>query len=126
MNARERKLLSMGINPLTGGALASPVLAPATAPRVAQAATIAPWIAEAKAAAVAVTAAGLGVPAVADMTDRLWYDTGERGVSNSGRDTIVLLSGMRNGGFFRATFPGDAVRAIAAGKVLRDGKPAKF
>jgi len=120
MNARERKLLAAGINPVTGQALVAPVLAPVTAPRVAHAATLAPWITEAKhAAPVAVEAA--------PNVDRVWYDTGERGTSNSGRDTIVLLSGMKNGGFFRATFPGDAVRAIAGGKVLgQNGKAVKL
>jgi len=118
MNARDRKLLAQGINPATGQALSAPVLAPVGPPRVAQATALAPWITEAKAASVPAV-----VKAPDPIVDRVWYDTGERGVSNSGRDTIVLLSGMRNGGFFRATFPGDAVRAIAAGKVLgRDGK----
>ncbi len=59
--------------------------------------------------------------------DRVWYDTGERGESKQKNPTIILLSTMRSGGFFRCTLPADVVRAIAHGKVIgADGKPVTF
>ena len=123
MNARDRKLLSQGINPATGGALVAPVLAPANLPRLVSQpanATAAPW-----GQATPIVPA----PAVASAPSapRVWYDTGERGESKSGNATVILLSSMRNGGFFRCTFPADAVRAIAHGTVLgQNGQPVKF
>lgn len=129
MNARDRKLLAQGINPATGQALTAPVLMPASAPRVVSrpaSATAAPWAGSASpiVPAPAVVASAV-VPA--PVTPRQWYDTGERGESKSGNPTIVLLSSMRNGGFFRCTFPADAVAAIANGKVLGpNGQPVTF
>lgn len=131
MNARDRRLLASGINPATGAALVAAVLTPAGPPRLsrpANATAIAapPW---------GQAAAKVPVPATADEVlaatevpaARTWYDTGERGVSGSGRPTVVLLSAMKNGGFFRCTFPADAVEAIAHGKVLgADLKPVAF
>jgi len=122
MNARDRKLLSQGINPATGQALTAPVLAPAGLPRlvsVPASATVAPRS----------TAPIVPQPQAitAQAAPRTWYDTGERGESKSGNATVILLSSMRNGGFFRCTFPADAVKAIAHGQVLgQNGKPVTF
>jgi hypothetical protein len=125
MNARDRKLLAQGINPATGQALTAPVFAPAGPARLVSQpanATAAPW-AQAAVTVPVPQAVAVAVPAA----PRVWYDTGERGESKSGNATVILLSSMRNGGFFRCTFPADAVRAIAHGLVLgADGEPVKF
>ena len=106
-------------------------LAPAPAPIPARA-TAVPW-----ATGAAVVSAHVPIPAAVQapaavavapaIVDRPWYDAGERGASQAGNPTMILLCGMKNGGFFRATLPADLVRAIAHGKVHGpDGKPVTF
>jgi hypothetical protein len=102
MTKREREFLLRGINPLTGERLASTEPAVAATPAAA-------WVAEAKAARAQ--------PQAAAPLPRVW-SFHSTGVSNSGRDTVVFQSTMKNGGTFQATLPGDLVRALRSGTVV--------
>ncbi|HSN69700.1 MAG TPA: hypothetical protein VLV48_10670 [Thermoanaerobaculia bacterium] len=103
-------------------------LAPVGPPRLTSVpanATAVPW-AQAPVTVPAATVAPAPTTA-AVVSDRSWFDLGERGASNSGRPTIILTCQEPGGRFWRGTFPADAVRAIAHGKVLgADGKPVRF
>jgi hypothetical protein len=100
MTKREREQFLHGINPLTGQALNLPP-APAS--------PLPGWVVEAQTE----RARHLASPPEAD---RPWSFVGT-GTSNSGRDTAIFQTGMKNGGSFQATLPGDLVRALRAGKV---------
>lgn len=80
-------------------------------PRPAHASGAPAWVTEAKAATAPSPSPSEPQP------DRVWTFK-ERGSSKSGRDTVVFSAGMRNGGTFDATLPGDLVRALIAGKVV--------
>ena len=115
MNSTDRKRLrAIGIDPDTLAPF--PALAPATPPRPAPATAapqpVAEWLRGAQVSVV--------------LPDRV-YTFASTGTSKSGRPTIVVRTGMSNGGTFESTLPADLCRAIQNGKVLdADGKPHRF